>query len=65
MILAVSATENNGDSPWARSHAFTLASPAFEPFFANFKKCASIGSGRSPALDVLGWHLVCWVLVHA
>jgi hypothetical protein len=56
ILVGVSPQRNNGDSPWALSHAIAMRSPDFTPEFAQFGKCVSIGSGAAyapykPALE--------------
>jgi len=56
LLAGVSPRQNNGDSPWALSHAIAMRSPDFTPEFARFDRCVSIGSGASfepykPALE--------------
>lgn len=45
ILLGVHPSENMGDAPWARSHAYKFSWPDFEPTTANPTEVVSIGSG--------------------
>jgi len=45
MLIGVHPNENNGDSPWAKSYAYTFCSPIFQPRRSKTLQAISIGSG--------------------
>jgi hypothetical protein len=45
MLLGVHPTNNHGDSPWAKSEAYTFFAPDFQPVRIRPEKLVSIGSG--------------------